>query len=325
MLRVAAFLVLLLLAGPAGAVDRSVTYYLDAAMVKGEASAVKGYLELPLPAGVRTGSLRIKPLGVGRIVRVELAPARARHSLEQELALLGKRKEMLQDRLKALDTREEIFLAAAKSQSGKAPRKSKTNPEPITTIRQGTEFAINQLEEVYRARRNTGRELAGVEERVAKLRKKGNIGAQVARVLLDNRAGKVAFSYLTQELNWSPTYDFRLSGETEAEVTIYAMLPAMEQMGTVYVIPFTMAEAPADADPLPVSGALGRVTSFKLPLDKAQFHPLLLSSLVFTVRNQSQLRLPAGEAACYWQGEYIGKVRFDGALPGESRELIAGR
>jgi hypothetical protein len=325
MFRVAAFLVLLLLAGQAVAVDRSVTYYLDAAIVKGEASAVKGYLELPLPAGMRTGSLRIKPLGVGRIVRVELAPARASHRLEQELAVLGKRKEMLQDRLKALDTREEIFLAAAKSQSGKAPRKSKTNPEPMTTIRQGTEFAITQLEEVYRARRNTGRELAGVEERVAKLRKEGNIGGQVARVLLDNRTGKVAFSYLTQELNWAPTYDFRLSGETEAEVTIYAMLPAMEHMDTVYVIPFTMAEAPADADPLPVNGGLGRVTSFKLPLDKAQFHPLLLSSLVFTVRNQSKLRLPAGEAACYWQGEYIGKARFDGALPGESRELIVGR
>jgi hypothetical protein len=325
MFRFAAFLVLLLLAGQAGATDRSVTYYLDAAIIKGEASAVKGYLELSLPAGVRPGSLRIKPLGVGRIIRVELTPTRAGHRLEQELALLGKRKEILRDRLKALDTREEIFLAAAKSQSGKAPRKSKTNPEPMTTIRQGTEFAIAQLEEVYRARRNTGRELAGVEERVAKLRSEGNIGGQVVRVLLENRTGKVAFSYLMPELNWSPTYDFRLSGETDAEVAMYAQLPTMEGRGAVAVVPFTMAEAPADADPLPVSGGLGRVNSFKLPLDKAQFHPLLLSSLVFTVRNQSKLRLPAGEAACYWQGEYIGKVRFDGALPGESRELIVGR
>ncbi len=69
------------------------------------------------------------------------------------MAKLAYRRDALGDRLKALNAREAIFKSAAKSQSGKAPRKSKTNTEPLTAVRQGTEFAIAQLENVYHARR----------------------------------------------------------------------------------------------------------------------------------------------------------------------------
>ena len=173
---ISAFLALLLLAAQAEAAGRSVTFYLDTALIEGAATAAKGPLVLTLPAGMQKGSLRIRPVGVNRIARVELAPARPSRRLEQELVLLGERKELLEDRLKAQDTREEIFLAAAKSQSGKAPRKSKTNPEPLTTIRQGTDFAIAQLEGVYRARRKARHELKVVEEKLAALRNQGNVG-----------------------------------------------------------------------------------------------------------------------------------------------------
>lgn len=322
---ITAFWAVLLLAGPAGAAGRSVTFYLDAARVESEATAAKGYLELALPAGMRSGSLRIRPLDGSRIARVELAPARPSRKLEQDLARLGERKELLQDRLKALATREEIFRAAAKSQSGKAPRKSKTNPEPMATIRQGTEFAIAQLEGVYRARRKAEQELKGLNERVAGLRKQGNVGGQVAHVWLADRAGRVAFSYFMPEIGWTPAYDFRLSGTTSADVVMSAVLPPIDAGSTFAVVPFTLAEAPADARPLPVSGSLDQVASFTLPLDKAQLSPSSPSYLAFTVRNQSQQRLPAGDAACYWQGEYVGKVRFGGSLPGESMELIVGR
>ena len=69
--------------------------------------------------------------------------------------------------LQALATREEIFKSAAKSQGGKAPRKSKANPDPMQAIRQGTEFAIAQLEAVYTSRRRTEQEIRRIDSRIA--------------------------------------------------------------------------------------------------------------------------------------------------------------
>jgi hypothetical protein len=63
---------------------------------------------------------------------------------EKELDTLLEQRNRLGDRLQALETREEIFKSATKSQSGKAPRKTRANPDPMLTIRQGTEFAIAQ-------------------------------------------------------------------------------------------------------------------------------------------------------------------------------------
>src|SRR5512140_1970872 len=110
-------------------------------------------------------SLRLKPVKSATITRVEFMAARADRKAEKELARLTGRKNALADRLQALEVKEEVFRSAAKSQSGKAPRSSKNNREPLENIRKGTEFALAQLEEVYTARRTAEKELKSVETR----------------------------------------------------------------------------------------------------------------------------------------------------------------
>ncbi|HEY6006827.1 MAG TPA: DUF4140 domain-containing protein, partial [Geobacteraceae bacterium] len=140
----------LLLTAPAGAAGRSVTLFLDGARIEQEVAVVKGYAEIPLPAAMQANSLRIRPVAGGEITRVEVVALPAAGKERREQARLNERRERLSARLRALATREEIFTAAAKSQSGKAPRKTKTNPEPVANLRRGTDFALGQLEESYR-------------------------------------------------------------------------------------------------------------------------------------------------------------------------------
>lgn len=311
----------LLTAIPTLAAAGSVTLYLDGARVESEAVASKGYLELSLPRGVDPGSLRIRPLGGASIARVEVAPVQPGRKVESELARLAERKEAVADRLKALAVREDIFRAAAKSQSGKAPRKTKGNLEPLENIRKGTEFAIAQLEGVYRARRKAEGELKELEARLASLREEGG---SVARVRLAGKGGRVAFSYLHPALKWIPSYDFRVDREAEAEVVMHALLPRIEKGTAVAVVPARLAETPAES-PLPASAEEpARIASFRFKVENARFSPIPQPSLSFSFRNDSAKRLPPGQATCYRQGEYLGKVDFAGCPPGEARELAFG-
>ena len=125
---------LLLTATPVMAAATRVTLYLDGGRVETEVTALKGYVEVPLPQGMAAGSLRVRPLDGASLARVEIVPALPDRKVEAEVARLTERKNHLTDRLKALDVREEIFRAAAKSQSGKAPRKSKNNREPLEEV-----------------------------------------------------------------------------------------------------------------------------------------------------------------------------------------------
>ncbi len=315
----------LALALPAGAATRAVTLYLDGARVESELPAPRGYLEVPLPAGVRANSLRLTPRRRAEIARVEIVSARADRHAEKEISRLTERREALEDRLKALETREEIFLAAAKSQSGKAPRKNKTNPDPMTAIRKGTEYAIAQLEGVYRLRRKTERELKTVDASLADLKRKGNAEGSVARVWLTGKGGRVKVSYLLTGVAWTPRYTFRLNGDGQAEVVMFADVPAVAGGGAVAVVAAGLAES-AGKEPLAVAGdGSGRVATLRLPVEKAQFTATPQSCLSFSFRSPAELGLPAGAISCFWRGEYLGKIRFDGALPGEMKELTAGR
>ncbi len=216
---------MLLIALPAVAATKSVTLYLDGARVENDVSTAGSYLEIPLPAGASADSLRIRPLGNARLNRVELAPAKPEPKVARELARLTERRELLLDRLKALETREDIFKAAAKSQSGKAPKKTKTNPEPLASVRQGTEFAIAQLEGVYQSRRRTEHELKNVDEQLAALKKNGNAGGTVARVWLLGKGGRVKASYIQPDLKWQPVYDVSTQGGKLVEVVLRADFP----------------------------------------------------------------------------------------------------
>ncbi len=310
---------------PAGAATKTATLLLDGARVESIVTAVKGYLEVPLPGGVQAGSLRVKPLGGGSITRVEVVPVKPNRKQGVELAQLEGRKDALQDRLKALDTREEIFKAAAKSQSGKAPRKTKNNPEPMANIRQGTEFAIAQLESVYRARRKTENELKSLEARMTALKKEGNVGGHVARVWLSGKEGRVSVSYLRSDLKWTPTYDFRVGGEGTAEVAMSAVLPPAEKGTDVAVLAATLADASGETPQPAAGGGFSKVAVLSLPVEKVQHSQSPQSSLAFSVTNLSQKTLPPGEAACYWKGEYLGKSAFQGFRPGETREMVFGK
>lgn len=317
--------VLLLTVLPADVFARSVTFYLDGARVEREVVAVKGYLEMPLPPGMEAGSLRVRPLQGAFLARVEVAPARPNRKVDSELAGLVERRDLLTDRLQALAVREEIFRAAAKAQSGKAPRKTKNNREPLEEIRKGTEFAIAQLEGVYRLRRKAENELKGVEARLSILKETGNVGGSVARVWFTGKEGRAVVSYLQPTLKWTPLYDFRVNSGAEVEMVLYALLPQVEKGATVAVVPTLLAEASTE-QALPAAGeGLARITSVRLPIENVRSTSFPQPALSFSFRNSSGKRLPAGEASCYRQGEYLGKTTFTGSMPGESGELGFGK
>jgi len=316
---------MLLLAMPAAAAVKSVTFYLDGARVESEAVAVKGYLEFPLPGGMGSGSLRVRPLQGGTLNRIEVVPARPNQRLARELARLTERRDSLLDRLKALDVREEIFRSAAKSQSGKAPRKTKTNREPIEEIRKGTEFAISQLESVYRARRKAETELKSVEARLSALRSEGNVGGSVARIWMAGKGGRVAVSYLDPALKWEPSYDFRFDTDGEVQVVFKAVIPKGGEGAAVAVVPALLAEASAEPPLSAASPGRTQIALFRFPLTHEYFSPLPQASLSFSFLNNSGKRLPPGDATCYRRGEYIGTSSFSGCQPGESRELAFGK
>src|SRR5690242_16773397 len=167
---IASIALLVITAGTALADSRVVTFYSDGALVELETAATKGVAEIRLPPGMMAESLRIKPLNNAVIQRVDILASRLEGKGTKDLDALLEQKNRLEDRLQALATREEIFKSAAKSQSGKAPRKTKTNPEPMQSIRQGTDFAIAQLEAVYTARRKTELEIRRCDARIASLK-----------------------------------------------------------------------------------------------------------------------------------------------------------
>lgn len=318
-------LTLLLTVILAQAGTKSLTCYLDGGRVSQEVAVRRGFAEVTLPHDLVSGSLRVRPLAGAVITRVQTVPAKVDPKAEKALAALDERKDALGDRLKALDAREEIFTAAAKSQSAKAPRKSKTNPEPVTAIRQGTDLALARLEEVYRSRRATEKELKTLEVKRAELAKKANVGGNIARIWIQGRDGAVAVEYLVAGGSWKPVYDFRLDGSPTVAVTLRALLPEVEQ-GTSIAVVTARLSAPdaAGAVPLPAAGGYAAVATFTLPV-VAVAPVTAVSPLSFTVTGAADRSLPPGDGACFWKGEYFGTVVFTGLASAGTLELACGR
>lgn len=315
---------LLLLATPIQASDSRLTVYLDGALMELEAVTVGKTLEISLPAAMSDGTLRVQPLGSCRIDRVEIVPARPDPKLAKEAARLAERKEVLGDRLQTLETREAIYKAAAKSQSGKAPRKTKTNPDPLAAVKQGTEYAMTQLEAVYRARRKTDKELQAVEARLAAVKKDGLAGGRIARIRLARKGGRIRVTYFRSDLKWTPLYDFRLEKSGEVDIALRAHLPKTGAVATVRVVPASFSESSAASLSVPAE-EYPSVAAFTFPAEREQFSALPVSSLSFYFRNLSNSKLPAGEASCYRRGEYLGTTAFGGSLPNEVKEVVCGR
>jgi len=309
LLLVACGLLLLLSPLTAHAGQKSVTYFLDGARVEEDAKGVKGFLEYPLPDSFSPGSLRVKPVGQGNVLRVEVVSVGPDQRRVREIAQLEQKKNELKDRIESLSTREEIFSAAAKSQSGKAPRKSKTNPDPVGSLKQGTDFALGQLDAAAQGKRRCQRALYEVECKLAVARK----GSTLARVWLS--AGGARLSYLVTSEKWLPCYDFRWSGDGKGELLLHARLPRTEKGVQRLVSNGTVAQGAA---PLPAREDFPVLSRHPLTLQGDPGSPQ--PPLAFRFQ-PLQAGLPAGEAAAFWRGEYLGSGRFSG---GEATELSIG-
>jgi len=304
---------------------KNITFFSDGAIVEIEASALKGMAEINLPSGMLENSLRIRPVGNVVIKQVEMLPARVDARRVKEIETLTEQKSRLEDRLKALETREDIFKAAAKSQSGKAPRKTKTNPDPMQSIRQGTEYAIAQLESVYTARRKTEQEIRRVDAKLAALKKNGTTAEAVARVSVTPKNGHIIATYALAGFAWTPVYDLRLNNDGNALLTMSGQLPSSFSGYQLKAAPTTMSES-ATAPIRVASGTLtAKLADYRLPVKDETFGSGLTSAFSCILTNQSAVHLPAGEASVYRKGEFWGKVRFDGISSGRSRMVTSAK
>ncbi|MRR33853.1 DUF4140 domain-containing protein [bacterium] len=303
----------------------SVVLFLDGARLEYDVVARQGYLETPLPATMLPNTLRVRPVGACEVLRVEVAHLPRARKAARELAALEERKIVLTDRLKALEQKEEIFRAAAKSQSSRAPRKTKSNPDPLEAVRKGSDFALSRLESVHAVLRKTERECAAVEAKLSAL-DKDTSSSGVAKVWLSKDNGKARITCLVSDLRWTPYYDFRLSGNGYAETSLRAGIPSKARTGSVAVVPLTLADAGgADIAPTPIHSDLDRIDSFRFALAREELVRGPVSVLSFTFGNTAGKSLPPGEAFAYWKGEYLGKSRFDPCSVNGTRSLEFGR
>lgn len=318
-------LLLLMPATSAFADHRSITFFSDGAIVEIDSGASKGVIEINLPAGMIENSLRIKPAGNGVIKQVDMIPARVDIKRVREIETLTEQKSKLEDRIKALETREEIFKAAAKSQSGKAPRKSKTNPDPMQSIRQGTEYAIAQLESVYTARRKTEQDIRRIEAKLAALKKDGTTAEAVARITVSPKNCRVSASYALAGFAWTPVYDLRLNNDGNALLTLSGQLPASFKGYQLKAAPGIMSAGLSSPAQPANNGSAARLAEYRLPVKEEIFNAGPAAAFSCILTNQSPVYLPPGEASVYSKGEFRGKVRFEGISSGRSRKVTSGQ
>lgn len=312
-------LVLLLWSCPASAA-RNVALFLDGALVQRDETARNGYLEISLPAAVRPESLRIRPVGGAQIQRVQVVPKQPSQKVAKELAAITERQEQLQDRLKALALREQIFTSAAKSQSAKAPRRTKTNPEPLATIRQGTDYAISQLEAVFQLQRKANRELKQLEEKRGRLSRDEQAAGSVARVWVTPAAGGVTATYLQTDRSWQPRYEIRVTADDKARLAVFPGGVELQrgEKGTVSSMTVDKAGGAASWQYLDSSRPLS-VTELPVRRKTEAVGPMQLLTLALT--NSSGSAIPAGEFSCFADGTYQGRGQLPLLEPGRTVEL----
>jgi hypothetical protein len=306
------------------AAGKSITFFSDGALVEMESSATKGIAEINLPGGMLENSLRIRPIGNTTIKQVDLLSARVDTKRVKEIETLAEQRSKLEDRLKALETREDIFKAAAKSQSGKAPRKTKTNPDPMQSIRQGTEYAIAQLESVYTARRKTEQEIRRVDTKLAALKKNGTIAEAVARVAVSPKNGRIIATYALPGFPWTPIYDLRLNNDGIALLTMSGQLPSTFSGYQLKAAAASLSDTSIAPIRVASGSSTAKLADYRLPVKEETFGSGLTSEFSCILTNQSAVYLPPGEASVYRRGEFWGKVRFDGISSGRSRTIKAG-
>lgn len=289
------------------AAPRQLTVFSDGSLLEVELVAKNGLAEFSFPGQLREGTLRVKPLDHSAIERVELVPYRMPDKLQKELDSLVEQKSRLEDRLKALDTKEGIFEAAAKSQSSKAPRKTKTNPDPLASVRQGTDFAIAQLEAVFTARRRTEQELKKVTHRIAQLAK--TTAGPTVRVLLSPTAtNRVRLAAVVHDNGWKPTYELRLQHDNTAQLVQLAQIDSIPAGFSIFVAPSALADGLPQRTVPYTPGRTARLAQWSLPLAQKQVTVAPVPLFDISLINTTGAMLPAGEMTVYVDGEYLGSV-----------------
>ncbi|OGU23075.1 MAG: hypothetical protein A2X85_14360 [Geobacteraceae bacterium GWF2_54_21] len=300
----------------------SITFYRDGAIIEREASALKGVAEVPLEPGLLEGTLKVVPAVGSVILGVEINAARQDGKSSRELEALIEQRQRLEDRLQALATREEIFKAAAKSQSGKSPRKTKANPDPMQTIRQGTDFAIAQLEAVYTTRRKTTQEIKKVENRIAVLKRGGKSGGTV-RISVSPPRGRLTVRYATAETGWQPWYDLHLNGSGVARLQLSAKMTANHGGYRQLVSAASLMDATTAAT-FPVQSGNTKMAEFQLPITEENFDGGIYNRFSGRLGNTGTEYLPPGEAGLFRSGTYLGRFRFEGLSSGRNRLISSG-
>lgn len=306
---------------------RVVTLYLDGAQIEQRETARKGYLEFNLPPTAQQDSLRITPgkgVDILRVVTAGLKPAK---SVEKELVQLAEREELLHDRLKALSVREEIFRSAAKSQSAKAPRRTKSNPEPLSTIKQGTDYAITQLESVYHSKRKTEKELAQIAERRLLLGKNEQSGGNVAKVWITPATGSVTATWIQPDRYWLPVYQLRINDKGKAVITLLSQGVTLLK-GDSAVLSLSQLQSAGKAVKFNFKGDWSILMNADIEvtklLDTSPLSSAVTIGLTNSSTNSSTLNLPPGDISCFKSGVYIGKGRFEGLEIGKTTEVVCG-
>lgn len=308
----------LALAGP-----RELTIFIDGTLVELEATAKKGNAEVQLPGAIREDTLRVTPLDNSLIGLVELVPARVPDKLQKELDSLQEQKSRLEDRMKALDTRETIFAAAAKSQSSKAPRKTKTNPDPLASVRQGTEFAIAQLEAVFTARRRTEQELKRVTLRLTQLERR-SIGGPTVRVALSSPNSRIRVSAVLQENDWTPRYELRLDGTDTAQLALMTEFEPPPGFGITVIPAVLTASSLPQGQTAPGTTTL-KLAAWQLPVEQEQVRTGPIPAFTLKLRYTGSQPLPAGPVAVYYRGDYLGATPLSPPAADNSLTLISPR
>ncbi len=316
----------LIIAFPTGSAsaESRITFYRDGALIQQDAGAVKGVIDLPLAAGVLEQTLIVVPAPGTSILGVETRKTESISTYYKELETLAEQRRRLEDRLLALETREAIFTAAAKVQSGKAPRKTKANPDPMLAIRQGTDFAIAQLEAVYTARRKTTQEIQRIDARLSSAKKNSRSAESCLRVTVTPPRGKVTLRYATSERGWQPQYNLHLNGDGTALLQLSAQVTANVRGKQLRVSSGSLAES-VRAETLQALSGRAVLSSYLLPITQESYAEGIFNRFSGVITNSSSHYLPPGDSGLLRNGTYLGKFRFEGLSSGRSKSISLGK
>ena len=301
-----------------------ITFYRDGALLQQEAIAVKGTIDIPLQAGLLEHTLTIVPSPGTTILDVSTGRSEPGSAADKGLEALVESRRRLEDRLRALETREAIFTSAAKAQSGKAPRKSKANPDPMQAIRQGTDFAIAQLEAVYTARRKTEQEIRNIDARLAAAGKGSRPAESSIRIAVTPPRGRVTLRYATSERGWQPQYNLYLPGDGTARLQLSARMTGNGRGFQARVSSGSLAES-AGADTFPVQSGGTVLAGYRLPVTEESYTSGIFNRFSGTITNNTPHYLPPGESGLFRGGAYFGRFRFEGLSSGRSRVISLGK